>query len=64
MLDGCGILRWKRTVQDVDLPKGLGIEILRLERQALDAVTEWISNTRPKAFIPRAGWNGSARVNP
>lgn len=63
-VDGCGILRWKRTVQDVGLPKGVGIEILSLGHQALDAVTEWISNVRPKAFIPRGGWNSPARVNP
>ncbi len=64
IVDGCGILRWRRTVQDDDLPKGVGIEILRLGQQALDAVTEWISNARPKAFIPRAGWKRPVRAIP
>lgn len=53
-MDGCGILRWKRTTHYQDLPNGAGIEILRLESHALDVVTEWISRARPKAFIPRA----------
>jgi CheY-like chemotaxis protein len=52
-VDGCGIVRWKRTSHHPALPSGIGIEILRLGDHALDAVTEWISNARPKAFIPR-----------
>lgn len=52
-MDGCGLLRWQRASPHQGLPAGLGIEILHLGEQVLDRVVEWISRTRPKAFIPK-----------
>ena len=52
-MDGSGILRWQRPVQQQNFPAGLGIEILHLENEALDPVIQWISESKPKAFIPR-----------
>jgi hypothetical protein len=31
----------------------MGIEILHLDSEALDPVAQWISDTKPRAFIPR-----------
>ena len=52
-IEGCGIPRWQRTTPAPNLPAGIGIEILNLDRKALGPVTEWISRANPKAFIPR-----------
>jgi CheY-like chemotaxis protein len=50
---GSGILRWQRPQPQPKLPAGMGIEILHLEEEALDPVVQWISDTKPRAFIPR-----------
>ena len=49
---GSGILRWQRPLPR-KLPAGMGIEILHLDSEALDPVVQWISDTKPRAFIPR-----------
>ena len=50
---GSGILRWQRPLRRQSLPAGMGIEILHLDSEALDPVVQWISDTKPRAFIPR-----------
>lgn len=50
---GSGILRWQRPLPQQSLPAGMGIEILHLENEALGPVVQWISDTKPRAFIPR-----------
>src|SRR5579884_2543836 len=50
---GSGILRWQRPLPQQNLPAGMGIEILHLDSEALDPVVQWISDTKPRAFIPR-----------
>ncbi len=50
---GSGILRWQRPLPQQNLPVGVGIEILHLDSEALDPVVQWISDSKPRAFIPR-----------
>lgn len=50
---GSGILRWQRPLRRQSLPAGMGIEILHLDSEALDPVVQWISDTKPRAFIPK-----------
>jgi hypothetical protein len=52
-MDGCGIVCWQRTISHQNLPAGVGIEILRLDPQALDPIVEWIYYANPRAFIPK-----------
>lgn len=50
---GSGILRWQRQLSQQNLPAGMGIEILHLDADALEPVVQWISDLKPRAFIPR-----------
>ncbi|HZQ70781.1 MAG TPA: response regulator [Terriglobales bacterium] len=50
---GSGILRWQRPLPHQNLPAGMGIEILHLDSEALDPVVQWISDSKPRAFIPK-----------
>ena len=50
---GSGILRWQRPLPQQNLPAGMGIEILHLDSEGLDPIVQWISDSKPKAFIPR-----------
>jgi CheY-like chemotaxis protein len=50
---GSGILRWQRPLSQQNFPPGMGIEILHLDAEALDPVVQWISDSKPRAFIPR-----------
>ncbi len=50
---GSGILRWQRPLSQQNLPAGMGIEILHLDAEALDPVVQWISDAKPRAFIPK-----------
>ncbi len=50
---GSGVLRWERPLPQQNLPAGMGIEILHLDAAVLDPVVQWISDSKPKAFIPK-----------
>jgi hypothetical protein len=43
----------QRPLWQQNLLAGMGIEILHLEAEALDLIVQWISNSKPRAFIPR-----------
>jgi CheY-like chemotaxis protein len=61
--DGILLVRKLKTTMDAsplqrplwqqNLLAGMGIEILHLEAEALDLIVQWISNSKPRAFIPR-----------
>lgn len=52
-MNGSGILLRHRSLPQDNLPAGLGIEFLHLDAEALDPVVHWISNFKPRAFIPK-----------
>jgi len=50
---GFGQVCWVRSEANEDLPKGAGIEILKLNLEYIDQYDQLIEQRKPKSFLPR-----------